>query len=232
MVTPIPNAFFSPISAPICLAFSLSFFFLQLLNPPWIFQNDNKVKMDLKGFRKKISIRKKAASPGLEMRRPLHSYKLLKKLTSVCDMINQSRNGWNPDQRIVKELIKNNHASWLSQRLTFFLNRSQLDSIKWKFPALLPLSSLPSSPFPSSIVFYYFLRLHPWPSSSCCRYLVNHWIKDLTFSVLCMCASVCVCAPFLSVTLSNKLFFKKIMLNLLIIIMNSEQLHRSELDTH
>lgn len=88
-------------------------------------------------------------------------------------MINQSRNGWNPDQCILKWLMKNNRTSSLSQKLKFFLNRSQLDSIKRKLPA----PSFSSSPlyFPPFFFPFFpikvFLGFNEWPTT-----VIKNWI--------------------------------------------------------
>lgn len=124
--------------------------------------------MDLKGFRNQIRFRKRQWALGKRWEDHCMVRKYWwKQLTFVHDMINQSRNGWNPDQRVVKRLMKNNHTSLLSQKLKFFVNRSQLDSITWKLPTPSLTSSLLYCP-PSFLPFFpikIFLGFNKWSTT-------------------------------------------------------------------
>lgn len=109
-----------------------------------------------------------------------------KQLTFVRDMINQSRNGWNPDQCVMNWLMKNtNHTGSLLQKLKFYLNRSQLDSIKCKLTA----PSLPSSIYLSPLLSFYsflvimFLGFNKWSTT-----MIKNWIlSDFPKGPVCIC---------------------------------------------
>lgn len=107
-----------------------------------------------------------------------------KQLTFVHDMINQSRNGWNPDQCAMKWLMKNtNHSSSLSQKLKFFLNRSQLGSIKWNLTA----HSLPSSLYLSLLLLFDFFLFIFLGFNKCCTTMIKNWIRsDLPKGTMCI----------------------------------------------